>query len=136
MDERKDMEQGLESPETEAPEILTDSAAKSDVAVEEAATPTVSIKERRGRLIVAGLAAATIATLVAMLVVGIFQFTSYWLTECRRDRTINPTTLSLWNNVISSKNMRPPTGVPKELLQITKLKPLAAVDQESSEGRK
>ncbi len=113
-----------EAPAAEPPET------KAEEAVPE------TCKEKRGRVIVSGLIAATIVSLVAVLVVGIFQLTSRWLTSCPRDRTANGPASILWKETVSDKATPQTLGVPEKLLQTTKFKVPASVGQESGEGKK
>jgi hypothetical protein len=136
MDEEKSTQLDQEKPETEAEVSPVEAAAESSKAEEEEIADAGSAaRERRGRLIMAGLAAATVATLVAVIVTGIFQLTSRWLTQCPRDRTVNGPSSVLWKDVLSDKGTQQPLGVSAELLQITKLKTPALVEQESGEGK-
>lgn len=135
MEEEKTTQPDQDLPETDVKEAPADAAAESCQAQEEVVPREVLARERRGRLLVAGLAAATVATVVAVLVAGIFQFTTKWLTQCPADRTANGPATVLWKDVISDKSASQPLGVPTELVEITKLKPSVSVSQESSEGK-
>jgi hypothetical protein len=136
MEEEKTTQLDQEKPEPETEERREEAAVESCKAEEEeVAVAGAAVRERRGRLIMAGLAAATVATLVAVIVAGLFQFTSKWLTQCPRDRTANGPALILWKGVISDKTAPQPLGVPEKLLQTTKLKTPAPLGQESGGGK-
>jgi hypothetical protein len=136
MEEEKTTQLDQEKPEPETEERQEEAAVESCKAEEEEiAVAGATAREKRGRLIMAGLVAATVATLVAVIVAGLFQFTSKWLTQCPRDRTVNGPSSVLWKDVLSDKGTQQPLGVSAELLQITKLKTLAPVEQESGGGK-
>jgi hypothetical protein len=137
MEEEKttQLDQEKPDPETEERQEVADVESCKAEEEEEVAVAGAAAREKRGRLIMAGLAAATVATLVAVIVAGLFQFTSKWLTQCPRDRTANGPALILWKGVISDKTAPQPLGVPEKLLQTTKLKTPAPLGQESGEGK-
>jgi hypothetical protein len=134
MEEEKTTQPDQEKPEIEAEQAPADTDIESRQAEEEERDSVATAHERRGRWIVAGLTAAAAATVVAVVVAGIFQFTSRWLTQCPRDRTANGPAQVLWKDVISDKSPSQPLGVPKELLQTTKLKS-PPVTQELNGGK-
>jgi hypothetical protein len=136
MEDEKTTQLDQEKPEPETEERQEDATVESCKAEEgEVAVAGAAAREKRGRLIMAGLAAATVATLVAVIVAGLFQFTSKWLTQCPRDRTANGPALILWKGVIADKTATQPLGVPEKLLQTTRLKTPAPLGQESGEGK-
>jgi hypothetical protein len=133
-----------ESPVEEATEEVTETApeevpeplvAPSCEAVQEK-TPIDSPDEKRRRLVVGGLVAATILSLVAVLVAGIFQVTARWLIQCPQDLPVNDPSPVLWSEMISDKAVNQPLGIQDKLVEMTKFKTDSPPTRESVEGEK
>ena len=136
MEEEKTTQLEPEVPETPAQEEQEAVAAESAETKGEKAVREELCRQKSGRVMVTGLVTATIVTLVAVVVVGIFQLTSRWLTSCPRDRTANGPASILWKETVSDKATPQTLGVPEKLLQTTKFKTSAAVGQASGQGKK
>ncbi len=135
-----------EPPVEEAAEQVTDETtaevSESPVAppciagAEEEKTAVDSPEERRGRLVVGGLFAATVLALVAVLVAGIFQLTARWLTECPRELPVNDPSPVLWSEMITDKEVSQPLGIQDKLSEITRFKTTPPPAQASGEPGK
>lgn len=91
------------------------SATLSDIAghTEEAAkTETDTCTETPCRIILTGVFTAAILAVIAVLVGGIFQITSSWLTACPHDLPVNDPAPVLWQHMTSSQPAPASTGVP------------------------
>jgi hypothetical protein len=77
--------------------------------------------ENRPRLGIAGLVAATIVSIVAVLVVGIFQLTSRWI-SCKPNLPVSDLAPILWGEMVSDTVAPAPLAVPKMLANEVKLR--------------
>jgi hypothetical protein len=119
-----DQEQENKPPETEPAVTSTEEESTTEPLELEGAedterppTTTDSPAEKGGRMVVAGLVAAVVVSLIALLVVAIFQITSRWLVTCPTDLPVNDPAPILWKAMVS-ENMPPhKLGVPGEILK-------------------
>ena len=124
------MEEVTETSPKEVPEAL----AAASCEAEQEKTPIDSPDEKRRRLVVGGLVAATILSLVAVLVAGIFQLTARWLIQCPQDLPVNDPSPVLWKEMISDKAVNQPLGIQDKLVEVTKFKTVSPPTQESGQG--
>jgi hypothetical protein len=80
--------------------------------------------ELKARLIMGGLVAAALVSVVAVLVAGIFQLSTLWL-SCKPNLPVSDPARAHWNELISEKITTANTGVPKKLEDLVKLRGLA-----------
>jgi hypothetical protein len=80
------------------------------------------IAEKRGRMVVAGIIAAIVLSVIAVIVAGVFHFTSKLLIACPTDLPVNDPSPKLWSLVVSEKPQTMPLGVSESLVLETKFK--------------
>jgi hypothetical protein len=68
-------------------------------------------------MVVAGVLAAVVLSVIAVLVGGIFQVTSRWLAPCPADLSVNDPAPILWKSIESDQSPPAAPGVPKELAE-------------------
>jgi hypothetical protein len=78
-----------------------------------------AVAGRRGQPVAAGLLAAVILSLIAVVVAGIFQLTSRWLVKCPADLPINDPAPVLWQKMETKDLVGQSIGVPEKLLSQT-----------------
>jgi hypothetical protein len=77
------------------------------------------IAEKRGRMVVAGIIAAIVLSIIAVIVAGIFHFTSKLLIGCPTDLPVNDPAPKLWSLIVSEKTVNMPLGVSGPLVSET-----------------
>ncbi|MBI5568664.1 MAG: hypothetical protein HY914_01830 [Desulfomonile tiedjei] len=116
------------APGTEAEAIPQDVASQEGKPEELAAEPVESplaedpVVQKRGRMIMAGLVAAVILSLIAVVVAGIFQITSRWLITCPTELPVNDPAPILWQQLVAGNTSPQPLGVSPSMESVTKLK--------------
>ncbi len=75
----------------------------------------VVLNHKRGRMITAGLVTVVVVSLIAVVVAGIFQFSSKWLRACPTDLPVNDPSPKLWQEVVSQKIANQSLGVPEAI---------------------
>jgi hypothetical protein len=124
------------SPEAEVTEtVAEDSLEGQHISAEPSAEkePTeaaVSLNHKRGRMVTAGLVTAVIASLIAVLVAGMFQFGLWWLKPCPTDLPVNDPSPKLWQEMVSQKVTIQGLGVPETVRAETQFKQSAPVAKE------
>jgi hypothetical protein len=108
-------------PSEPAPEVPEKPAVQT--AAEEGSEYVNNLKEKRGRMVVTGLLITVILSVVVLVVVGIFQLTSWWSRVCPTDPPVNVRAPELWNELVSEKVSSKPLGVPEKLVAETAMKP-------------
>lgn len=88
------------------------------------------LAEKRGRMVVAGVLAAIILSVVAVVVAGVFQLTAKGMVLCPKELPVNDPARVLWQEVVSQQSVTKPLGVPETLLSQTKLKGPSSVTTE------
>ena len=73
------------------------------------------IAQKRGRMVAAGVVAAVILAGIAVVVAGIFQYTSGWLIKCPSDLPVNDPAPILWKDVTTKRAESAPLGVPTSI---------------------
>jgi len=107
----------------EATAEVTEAPARVSCQAEEEKTAVEAPEEKSRRLVVAGLVAATVLSLVSVLVAGMFQLTARWLNHRPRELPVNEGLLGLWKEMISDKSVSPqPLGIQDNLVEMTKFK--------------
>jgi hypothetical protein len=91
----------------------------------------VSPAQKRGRMIAGGLVTAVVVSLIAVLVAGIFQFSSKWLRPCPTELPVNDPSPKLWQEMVAQKVTIQAIGVPERVRAETQLKKSAPVQKES-----
>ncbi len=130
------VEEATEEVTETAPEEVPEVLAAASCQTEEQKTAADSPDEKRRRLVVGGLVAATILSLVAVLVAGIFQLTARWLIQCPQDLPVNDPSPVLWSEMISDRAVTQPLGIQDKLVEMTKFKTDSPPTRESVEGEK
>jgi hypothetical protein len=74
-----------------------------------------ALKVKRGRLIAAGVVTTVLLSVLALVVVGIFQITMRWLTICPTDLPVNDPAPVLWQKVVQEQPFTAQTGVPENV---------------------
>jgi len=108
----------------EQPEAQPEKARGEDLTAEPATQDEQKQEDnhvavRRGRLIAAGILAAVILATLAVVVAGVFQFTSAFMRPCAVDLRVNDPAPVLWHDLTTEKTKRAPLGVPSELAEDT-----------------
>jgi hypothetical protein len=85
-------------------------------------------------MITGGLVTAVIVSLIAVLVAGIFQFSSKWLRPCPTDLPVNDPSPKLWQEVVSQKIANQSLGVPETIKAEAQFKKSAPASNESDTG--
>ncbi len=128
------------SPDTEsepAPAELEEQASQIEEEAETKAAPEEepehvnALKEKRGRLVIAGLVAAVVLSVIALGVAAIFQITTRWATERPTEPPPSNPAFVLWNDIVSEKKASKPLGVPEKLIGETGLKTIATPKAET-----
>ena len=115
-------------PGTESEVIPQDLASQEGEPRESAMEPVEGppagdpVTEKRGRMIMAGLVAAVILSLIAVVVAGIFQVTSRWLITCPTDLPVNDPAPILWQQLVSGTTASHPLGIAPSVESVTKFK--------------
>jgi len=119
-----DQEQENKTKETEPEAAATETAPAIEAAAEEEAKePEKPVVERdlagqkRGRMVVAGLVATVVVSLIALLVAAIFQVTSRWLITCPTDLPVNDPAPILWKTMVSESATPFRLGVSGDILK-------------------
>jgi hypothetical protein len=115
-----------EEPVEKAP--LVEGEEKEQQHVQETNEPT----ENRTRLVIAGLVAAAVVSIVAVLVAGIFQLTSKWV-SCKPNLPVSDPAPILWGEMVSDTVAPTPLGVPKVLANEVKFKGLLSAVEAGQE---
>ncbi len=119
-DEEKDIQKPVDAD--------TDSEKVEDQQVEEAVAEEPlknQVAEKRGRMVAAGLIAAVILCVIAVVVAGVFQLTVRLMTVCPTDLPVNEPAKVLWKETVSEKSSSKTLGVSESLLAETRFKGLA-----------
>lgn len=77
-----------------------------------------NLAEKRGRLITAAMIATIIMSVIAVLVVGIFQITNKMLVVCPQDLPINDPAPILWHDIVSDQVKVARLGVPEKVTDV------------------
>lgn len=77
------------------------------------------IAEKRGRMVAAGVITAVGVSIIAVIVAGIFHFTSKLLIVCPVDLPVNDPSPKLWSLIVSEKTVNMPLGVSGPLVSET-----------------
>jgi|GEM_PF-1090038 len=88
---------------------------------------------RRGRMVATGLVTAVILSIIAVIVAGIFQFTSRLLIPCPTDLPVNDPAPILWQ-IVTSPQVRPQSlGISDKIAGEVRLKeaPTTPVESET-----
>jgi len=119
-----DQEQENKTKETEAEATSAEAEPAIEAAAEEEAPepqkPVVEpdlVGQKRGRMIVGGLVATVVVSLIALLVAAIFQVTSRWLITCPTDLPVNDPAPILWKAMVSESATPGRLGVPGDMLK-------------------
>jgi len=91
-----------------------------------------SLRNKRGRMIAAGLVATVILSVIALVVAGVFQLTSRWLIVCPVDVPVNDPAPVLWKAMVEENVVPAALGTPTNVRGETGLK----VRADSPEGEK
>lgn len=73
------------------------------------------LAEKRGRMIAASVVAAVLLSVIAVVVYGIFHFTTPWFAACPSDVPVNDPAPKLWNKVKAEDLKSQPLGVPAKI---------------------
>ncbi len=77
-----------------------------------------NLAEKRGRLISAAMIATIILSVIAVLVVGIFQITNKMLVVCPQDLPVNDPAPILWHDIVSDQVKVAKLGVPEKVSDV------------------
>ncbi len=128
-EDEKDIQTSAEVPAIqEAPEDQV--VEETDAAGEPGERTGNGLAEKRGRMIVAGMLAAIILSVVAVVVAGVFQLTAKGMVLCPKELSVNDPARVLWQEVVSQQGVSRPLGVPETLLGQTRLKGPSSVTTE------
>ncbi len=116
--------QPIEEPAVEEPTELAAEDEKPVIEVNQLAA-------RRGRMVATGLVTAVILSIIAVIVAGIFQFTSRLLMPCPTDLPVNDPAQILWQNVTSPQVTPQSLGISDKIAGEVKLKEASAAPAES-----
>ena len=120
-EEEKDQVREPESPETESTEPEDEQVGAEETESDETYTNN-EIAEKRGRMVAAGVIAAVVLSVIAVVVAGVFQFTAGWFIKCPGDVPVNDPAPILWNDMVTKKEIPAALGVPKDLAKEVSLK--------------
>jgi hypothetical protein len=118
--------------EEQAELITVVETASGAAAEDQQVAKTAQQIENKARLVIGGLVAAAIVSIIAVLVAGIFQLVSSWM-SCKPNLPISDPARMHWSELISDKITTASTGVPKELEDQARLKGLPLSTE--AEGR-
>ena len=109
-EEEKDTVLKADAPETEPVEEPAAAEPKeSTVAVKKPGVGPNGLALKRGRMVATGLVTAVILSIIAVIVVGIFQITSRLFIQCPTDLPVNDPAPILWKDVTSQQVKRAAT---------------------------
>ncbi|AFM24095.1 hypothetical protein [Desulfomonile tiedjei] len=117
-----------EEKETRTPETQPEDEDLKPSPVEAAEAKTEDepyrnhIAEKRGRMVAAGIITAVGVSIIAVIVAGIFHFTSKLLIVCPTDLPVNDPSPKLWSQIVSEKQENMALGVSGQLAVETKFK--------------
>jgi hypothetical protein len=90
---------------------------------------------RKGRLIVAGLVATSVAAIIVVVVAAFFQISAIWLKRCPAELPVNDPAPILWSDITSEKP-RPQALGPEDLVKNARLKLPVQSPEETAEAEK
>ena len=83
---------------------------------------TNGLSQKRGRIMAAGGLSAVLLAVVAVIVAGIFGFTSAWLKLCPAELPVNDPARQLSQQLTSDKGQPQPLGVSERIAEQVRLK--------------
>jgi hypothetical protein len=116
--------QPVEKPVIEEPTELPTEDEKPVIEVNHLAA-------KRGRMVATGLVTAVILSIIAVIVAGIFQFTSRLLIPCPTDLPVNDPAPILWRSITAPQLGPQSLGISDKIAGEVKLKEASASPAES-----